>query len=112
MPNTLLNTVTGTRYIAGFTVVLAGGPTVVTNGRTYASGAVVSLDHFSLDLPVLLSSGWGKLADATGTTANRPADTEHGFALPPGFRYLDTTLTKVVIRINGGWYDINTGLAA
>ena len=101
----------GQLYIASFQVVLAGGPTVTVNGRTYTKGNVVSLDHFSLDLPVLISSGWVKLADATGTTAQRPTDTEHGHALPDGFHYLDTSLGKVVVRNGALWLDINTGLA-
>jgi hypothetical protein len=112
MPNFKLNPLDNRNYIAGFITILAGGPTVVTSGRTYASGVVVSLDRFNIDLPILKSSGWTVIADHTGATAARPSDLEHGVALPNGFRYLDTTLGKVVIRSNGQWLDINTGLVA
>ena len=112
MPNLKLNPAMGTLYTASFSAVLAGGPTVTVNGRTYTAGTVVSIDSFSLDVPVLISSGWFKLAEHTGTTAQRPADTERGHALPNGYRYLDTTLGKVVVRVNGAWLDINTGSVA
>ena len=112
MPNLKIDPSTGARYIAGFTSVLAGGPTVVANGRTYAAGAAKSVDRLSIDYPLLLSSGWYPLAAHTGTTAQRPVDTEHGHALPPGFSYLDTSLGKVVVRTNGQWIDVNTGLIA
>lgn len=112
MPNFKTNAAMGSLYIAGFTCILAGGPTVVTNGRTYTAGTIASIDRSSLDLLQLTSAGWFKIADATGTTAQRPIDTEHGNALPSGFHYLDTTLGKVVVRVNGAWLDINTGSVA
>ena len=112
MPNLKLNTAMGTLFIASHSAVLAGGPTVVTNGRTYTAGTLVTIDSMSLDVTTLISSGWFKLAEHSGTTAQRPADTERGHALVSGYHYLDTTLGKVVVRVNGAWLDINTGLVA
>jgi hypothetical protein len=112
MSYSLINAATGTRYVASYQIVLAGGPAVTVNGRTYASGANITVDHFSLDLPILQSAGWIALADATGPTSGRPVETEHGYAMKNGYRYLDTTLGKVVIRANSAWLDINTGLVA
>jgi hypothetical protein len=112
MPNILRNPVTGTNYISSYSAVLAGGPTVTVNGRTYTAGTPITVDRFSLDIPVLNSSGWYKLAEHTGTTAQRPADTEQGNALEKGYRYLDTTLGKIVVRVNSAWLDINTGIVA
>jgi hypothetical protein len=112
MANLKPNPAGGAPYIGIYHAVLAGGPTLTVNGRTYAAGAVVTLDSLSLDVAALISAGWVKLAEHSGTTAQRPVETEHGSPLLNGYSYLDTTLGKVVIRSNRAWLDINTGLAA
>ena len=94
----------------GFTTTLGGGPARTTEfGRSY-SGTTVAVDRMSLDLSELTSAGWTILADHKGTTAQRPVIDEFSAPLQSGFRYLDTTLGKVVLRTSaGGWIDATTG---
>ncbi|MFX4971192.1 hypothetical protein ABTB72_19630, partial [Acinetobacter baumannii] len=83
----------GTLYVAGFVTILGGGPTVTVpgTGRTY-SGSTVQLDRLNSDIAFLTAAGWVVLADANGTTAQRPTDLENVGPLPLGFRYYDSTL--------------------
>lgn len=95
----------------GFTTTLGGGPARTTEfGRSY-SGTTVSVDRVSLDLSELTAAGWTILADHKGTTAQRPVIDELNLPLQSGFRYLDTTLGRVVLRTSaGGWMDGMTGV--
>ena len=94
----------------GFTTTLGGGPTRTTEfGRSY-SGTLITVDRTSLDLSELLSAGWTVIADHKGATAQRPVIDELNMPLQSGFRYLDTTLGRVVVRTTaGGWMDGMTG---
>jgi hypothetical protein len=49
----------------------------------------------------LASTGWHQIADGVGTTAQRPTT-----GLKRGFRYLDTTLNKLVV-----WYGAGGGIS-
>ena len=80
-------------------------------GRTY-SGPLAVLDRSNFECNDLQSRGWVKMADHTGTTANRITVDPLFGPIASGFRYLDTTLSKVVVWNGGGWIDANTGIAA
>ena len=99
----------------GFRNVLApstaGIPRTTMSGRTY-SGATVAVDRGNLDTSELLSAGWVRLADHTGPTSARPTIDELGAGIVPGFRYLDTTLGRVVVAAGGQWIDASTGVAS
>jgi hypothetical protein len=111
MSNVSLNSANLVRY-NGFLSVLAGGSTMTVNGRTYAAGGLLTIDRSSIDYSPLAAMGWAVIAHHSGTTAQRPSDTEQGVALPWGFMYLDTTINKVVVWSASGWVDHLTGLPA
>lgn len=105
-----------------FTAVLGGGPAYTvaasrTSGgtspdRSY-SGASVTIGRGTNDAGELQAAGWALLANHTGTTPQRPALDDLGNPLQIGFRYLDTTLSKIVVRTaSGAWIDGMTGAAA
>lgn len=109
MPNLKINATHGTPYIVGFAALLCAGPTITTtSGHTY-SGTTATADRLSPDFQELKAAGWLVLAGATGTTAQRPVDLEHGGQLPIGFRYLDTTLATIIVRAAVGWINATTG---
>ncbi|SDD58856.1 hypothetical protein SAMN05444678_11695 [Sphingomonas sp. YR710] len=110
MPNSAVNATDGSRYVIAFSSVLAGGPATITNGRSY-TGATVIVGRGLVDYTDLKAAGWIVIADHTGTTAQRPVDLEQGGALPPGFRYLDTTISKLVFWTGRAWIDA-TGASA
>ena len=114
MPNLALNTNMSppVPYFVGFTARMAGGPTFTApSGKTF-SGNLISVDRTSGDAFALLGAGWVPVADHSGTTAQRPVDLEQGGALPPGFRYHDTTLSAVVVWTPRGWINPLTGASA
>ena len=88
-----------------------GSPVTTSYGRTW-SGPLAVMDRNSSEGSELQSRGWLKLADHTGTTANRITVDPLFGPISSGFRYLDTTLNKVVVWSGGGWIDANTGIAA
>ena len=103
----------------GFTLVLGGGPNYtvaasrtsggMSSDRSY-SGPVVTIGRGTNDAGELQSAGWVLLANHTGTTLQRPTIDDLGNPLQIGFRYLDTTLSKIVVRTTaGGWIDATTG---
>lgn len=111
MPSLKVNPAHGSLFVAAYSCVLAGGPTVVSGGRTYPAGTVATVDRSSLDVTSLKAAGWIVIADSSGSTTQRPTDLERGEALPNGFRFLDTTLGRVVVWTRLGWVDGNTGAA-
>ena len=62
--------------------------------------------------PNCFHAGWVRLADHTGPTTARPTIDEYGNAIAPGFRYLYTTLGRVVVSAGGQWIDASTGVAS
>ena len=93
----------------GFTNVLAGGaPRTTAAGRTY-SNTTIAVDRGNLDTSELFHTGWVTLADHTGPSAGRPLVDEYNHPIALGFRYLDTTLGKIVVRAGTGWIDATNG---
>lgn len=66
------------------------------NGRTVRlmSQAGVVKDVNESAMNALVGQGWYKVADGVGTTAQRPTT-----GLFRGFKYVDTTLSKLVVWI-------------
>jgi len=81
----------------------ASGASTKVNGRLYAAqpgAVVVAPDH---DAAELEANGWVKVAQAAGTTAQRPQNP------PVGYEFHDQTLAKN-IRFDGKtWRDPATG---
>ena len=103
----------------GFTTTLGGGPSfTVSAGGPHSSGgrvfngASIVVDRATSDHGDLQAAGWVILANHKGTTAQRPTLDDAGNPLQNGFRYLDTTLGKIVVRTAGVWIDGMTGAAA
>lgn len=78
-----------------------GGGTVTIGGKTVS----VSVNSY-IDLPFEIANtlnGWTNCG-LVGTTANRPNGASSGE------RYIDTTLTKVIVSDGlGNWHDPTTG---
>ncbi len=98
----------------GFSSTLAGGPSYTAGlpgaqpGRSYSGNAVI-VDRALNDFTELTAAGWTVLANHRGTTAQRPIVDEFNNAIQPGFRYLDTTLSKVIVRGATAWLDPVSG---
>ena len=83
------------------------------NGRTYSAVPGVAIDIVDCDAEVLSANGWTKIA-LSGATSARPSPNPN--ATPPylaasGFKYLDTTLNKVIVFDGQNWRDPITGNA-
>jgi hypothetical protein len=78
---------------------------LVINGRAYSVAASSTIDVPNMDAQVCAANGWVKIADGSGTTAQRPA------APHVGQTYVDTTLGYVVCWEGAAWRNPATAAA-
>jgi len=84
------------------------------NGRTYSATPGSAIDIFDADAEVLSANGWIKVA-LSGPTTARPSPNPLGtppYLAGPGFKFLDTTLGKIVVYDGATFRDPVTGAAS
>lgn len=84
--------------------------TRVVNGRTYTGAPGVAIDVPDFDADMLAANGWID-AGPSGTTAQRPTGTLGRYSASAGFKFLDTTLGKIIVSNGTSWIDPVTGTA-
>jgi hypothetical protein len=91
------------------TVVSAQSRTV--NGRTYSAVPGQALDIFDADAETLAANGWISVC-LSGPTSARPSpnlNVSPPYIAAPGFKFLDTTLGKIVVYDGAAFRDPVTG---
>jgi len=92
----------------------AGTVTANVNGRPYSCAVGSAIDVSESDANALEARGFMRLG-TSGQTVQRPAYPPNTnsdpriFGPPFGYRYVDTTLGKVVIFNGSAWVDAVTG---
>jgi hypothetical protein len=91
------------------TVVSAQSRTV--NGRTYSAVPGQALDIFDADAETLAANGWISVC-LSGPTTQRPSTNMNGsppYTAVAGFKFLDTTLGKIIVFDGANFRDPVTG---
>jgi len=91
----------------------ASGPAqaMVANGRNHAAAPGTFVDVVDADAKILKANGW-LCGIPSGPTANRPAPRlNEPYNAVPGFLFVDTTISAVIMWDGATWRSVLTGAA-